>query len=126
MQYLILITSNPAISAHFAALDDDERRREFQLYWDIESDLQASGELVDSKAVDGDTQFVVTRGAHGAIATEVPAGDADVVTGYYLVDVADQARAAEIAARFPEAAVDGGGIRLTRVWTQDDFDAAMA
>lgn len=126
MKYLILITSNPAIDAHFAALDDDERRREFQLYWDIESDLEASGELVDSKAVDGDTQWIVTRGAGGPVVTEAPADAADVVTGYYLVDVADQARAAEIAARFPEAAVDGGGIRLTRVWTQDDFDAAMA
>ena len=126
MKYLLLITANPAINAHFAALSDEERQREFQLYWDIESDLEASGELVDSKAVDGDTQFVVTRGADGPTVTEAPAGDAEVVTGYYLVDVVDQARAAEIAARFPEAAVDGGGIRLTRVWTQDDFDAAMS
>lgn len=57
MKYLILIISNPAITAHFAALSDDDRKREFQLYWDIESDLSASGELVDSKAVDGETQL---------------------------------------------------------------------
>ncbi|WP_288785745.1 YciI family protein [Microbacterium lacticum] len=54
-----------------------------------------------------------------------PAGEADVVTGCCLVDVADHARAAEIAARFPEAPVDGGGVRVTRVRTQDDFDATM-
>lgn len=55
----------------------------------------------------------------------MPAGEADVVTGCCLVDVADHARAAEIAARFPEAPVDGGGVRVTRVRTQDDFDATM-
>ncbi len=126
MKYLILITSNPAIGAHFAGLSDVEKAAEFQVYWDIESDLEASGELVDSKAVDGDTQLVVTRGADGPVVTEAPAGAADVVTGYYLVDVVDEARAVAIASRFPEAAVAGGGIRVTRVWTQDDFDAAMA
>lgn len=66
------------------------------------------------------------RGAEGAITTPAPAGDAEVVTGYYLVDVAGEARAAEIAARFPEATVDGGGVRVARVWTQDDFDEVMA
>lgn len=125
MKYLILITSNPAVSAHFAGLSDAERAVEFQAYFDIESDLEASGELVDSKAVDGDTQLVVTRGAEGPVVTPAPAGEADVATGYYLVDVVDEARAVAIAARFPEAAVAGGGVRVTRVWTQDDFDAAM-
>lgn len=57
MQYLIIIPSNPAIAAHFAALTDDDRQAEFQLYWDIENDLTTSGELVDSKAVDGDAQI---------------------------------------------------------------------
>jgi len=121
MKYLILITANPAIDAHFAALPDDERKREFQLYWDIESDLDASGELVDSKAVDAASQQLVTRGPDGAVTSAT--SDAETVSGYYLVDVADAARAAEIAARFPEAAVSGGGVRVTRVWTQEDFDA---
>lgn len=58
--------------------------------------------------------------------TEVSVGDAETVTGYYLVEVADQARAVDIAARFPEAAADGGGVRVARVWTQEDFDVAMA
>lgn len=126
MKYLILITSNAAIGAHFAGLSDEQRRQDFQIYWDVENDLTASGELVDSKAVDGDTQLIVSRGADGPTLTPAPSDGADVVTGYYLVDVADQSRAAEIAARFPEAAVAGGGVRLTRVWTQDDFDAEMA
>ena len=125
MKYLILITSNAAVSAHFAALSDDERGREFQLYWDIESELEASGELVDSKAVDGDEQTIVTRSDEGVVATPAPDDGNDVVTGYYLVDVVDEGRAIEIAARFPEAAAAGGGIRVTRVWTQSDFDTAM-
>lgn len=125
MKYLILVTANPAVTQHFAALSDDERRTEFQLYWDIESDLEASGELIDSKAVDGDRQLVVTRGEAGPVASPAPADGSEVVTGYYLVDVADEARAVEIAARFPEAGVAGGGVRVTRVWTSDDFSAAM-
>jgi hypothetical protein len=53
----------------------------------------------------------------------VPSSSAgEVVTGYYLVDVADEARAIEVAARFPEARAPGG-IRVARNYTQDDFDA---
>ena len=41
------------------------------------------------------------------------------LAGYSLVDVADEGPAVEIAARFPEAAHDGG-IRVARVWTAED------
>lgn len=107
----------------FAAMTDDERRRAFQVYWDVESELEASGELVDSKALDDSAQQSVRRGPGGPVVSDAPRPDsAEVVSGYYLVDVADISRAHEIAARFPEAAVDGG-IRVARALTQEDFDA---
>jgi hypothetical protein len=123
MKYLILIHSNPAVVDLFARMTEDERRTAFQIYWDVESDLEQSGELVDSKALDESTQHLVKRGADGPIVTDarVP-GTAEVVTGYYLVEVEDEARAIAIAAQFPEAAVDGG-MRVARVLTQEDFDA---
>ena len=123
MKYLVLIHSNPAVVELFADMSEDERRRAFQIYWDVESDLEESGELIDSKALDDRTQQTVRRGEDGPIVTDAPLPETtEVVTGYYLMDVADAARAHEIAARFPEAAVPGG-MRVARVLTQEDFDA---
>lgn len=57
----------------------------------------------------------------GAVPTDSPLPElTEVVTGYYLVDVADEARAIAIGARFPEAAVDDG-IRVARTLTESDF-----
>ena len=123
MQYLILIHNSPAVIDLFAKMSDEERKAAFQVYWDVESDLQATGELVDSKALDTDAQQQVTRGADRPVVTDAPLPElTEVVSGYYLVDVADEARAAEIAARFPEAVVPGG-MRIARIWTDADFAA---
>ncbi|WP_322410623.1 YciI family protein [Microbacterium invictum] len=123
MQYLILIHNSPAVIDLFAKMSDEERKAAFQIYWDVESDLQASGELVDSKALDTDAQKHVARGADGPVVTDAPLPElTEVVSGYYLVDVADEARAAEIAALFPEALVPGG-MRIARIWTDADFAA---
>jgi hypothetical protein len=123
VKYLIMIQSNPAVGELFAAMTAEERADAYRVYWEVESDLEASGELVDSKAADEDTQEVVMRGPDGPVVSPAPRSDVgDVVSGYYLVDVPSIERAREIAARFPEAAV-AGGIRLARTLTQEDFDA---
>lgn len=124
MKYTVLIYSNPAVDALFSGMTADEKKAAYQLYWDVESDLEASGELVDSKAIDEAGQHFVHVASDGSTTVEdVPLGaNGEVVTGYYLVDVADEARAVEIAARFPEARVPHG-IRVGRVYTQEDFDA---
>ncbi|GAA2971078.1 hypothetical protein JOD63_000767 [Microbacterium terrae] len=121
MKYLILIHNSPAVIELFAEMTDAERSAAFQIYWDVEADLESTGELVDSKALDTDAQKLVMRAADGTVVTDAPLPEiTEVVSGYYLVDVADEARAAEIAARFPEAAVSGG-MRVARVWTDADF-----
>jgi hypothetical protein len=123
VKYVVLIYNNPAVIELFARMTEDERAAAYQIYWDVESELESSGELVDSKALDTDAQKLISRGTGGAVITDAPsAGQTDAVSGYYLVDVADEARAAEIAARFPEA-VAVGGIRIARVWTDADFAA---
>jgi len=121
MKYLILIHNNPAVIELFAGLTDDQRAAAYQIYWDVEADLQSTGELVDSKALDTGAQKLVSRGADGPIVTDAPLPElTEVVSGYYLVDVADEVRAVEIAGRFPEAVVSGG-VRVARVWTESDF-----
>ena len=122
MEYAILIHSSTAVGELFAAMDDDERKEAFQFYFDIESELEATGELVDSKAVEERTQQTVRRTATGIeVAPAPPLEDVAVLSGCYVVDVASIERAHEISARFPEAAVEGG-IRVARVLTQEDFD----
>jgi hypothetical protein len=118
-----MIYNNPAVVELFAGMSDDERRSAYQVYWDVESELEESGELVDSKALDDRAQQIVRRGADGPVVSDAPLPETtEVVSGYYLVDVADAQRAHEIGARFPEAAADGG-IRVARALTQEDFDA---
>lgn len=124
MQYLVLIHNSPAVTAHFAAMSDAERAAAYRIYWDVESELGETGELLDSKALDTDEQKAVRRGEDGPVLSPTVSGEhAAVVSGYYLVDVTNEARAAEIAARFPEADVDGG-MRIVRVWTEADFPSA--
>ena len=126
MKYLILIHNNPSVGELFEKMTDEERAVAFQTYWDVESDLEASGELVDSKALDDRTQQLVFRGPEGLVITDAPLPETtEVVSGYYLVEVASAERAYEIAARFPEAVVPGG-IRVGRTLTQEDFDAMTA
>jgi hypothetical protein len=123
VRYMVLIQSNGATAELFSALDDDARKVEFQRYWDIEEALTASGELLDSKAVEPTDQRVVHRTADGVAVSDAPPPEAiPALAGYYLVDVADEQRAIEIAAGFPEAAV-AGGVRVARVWTAEDFAA---
>ncbi|HMO12116.1 MAG TPA: YciI family protein [Actinotalea sp.] len=126
MKYLVLIHANQAVGELFAGMSDADRAAAFQIYWDVVSDLRASGELVDSSALDTPEQRLVTRGPDGPVLTDAPLPElTEVVSGYYLVDVSDEARAAQIAARFPEAAVPGG-IKIARVWTDADYAAMGA
>lgn len=123
MKFVVMIQSNPAVGELFSAMTDAERTAAFQIYWDVESDLEASGELIDSKAIDTNAQRNVTRLSDGRIDVgDLLPDTADHLSGYYLVEVENEARAFEIAARFPEAVVPGG-IRVARTYTQEDFDA---
>ena len=123
MKYIVVIHSNAATGELFASMSDEQRQRAFQSYFDIQSDLEQSGELIDSKALAEREQHIVTRGANGPVITDAPLPElTEVISGYYLVEVAGLDRAAEIAARFPEAEVEGG-IRVVRTLTAEDFAA---
>ena len=126
MNYVILIYNNPSVADLFAKLTDEERAAAYQVYWDVDDDLKASGEYIESQALDDRTQKVVHRGATGSLVTDAPLPETtEAVSGFYLVDVADADRAHEIASRFPEAGAPGG-IRVARALVAEDFDAMGA
>lgn len=122
MKYVILIQANAAVRELYAGFSDEQRAAAFQSYFDIEAQLQASGELVESKALDEQVQRIVTRGDSGPVVTDAPLAEVtELVSGFYLVDVVDEARAVAIGVQFPEAAV--GAIRVARTLTAEDFAA---
>jgi hypothetical protein len=77
----------------------------------VGEDLAAGGELVDARGLATPDQVkVVHAGPDGEpVVTDGPFPEAkEVLAGYWIVDVADEARAAEIAARVSACPGPGG------------------
>ncbi|WP_240723167.1 YciI family protein [Haloactinopolyspora alba] len=89
---------------------------------ELSAELTASGEFVDSQGLTTrDARTVRVRGDVTDV-TDGPFVEAkEVLAGYYLVDCADAERAADIAARLPEAAYDL--VEVRRVMHPDEFGA---
>lgn len=93
-------------------LTDDDARRQWRadgsVFHDahraVITELQESGELVDSNELDQDDATVIGTYRGEAITTRGPFTEGvEIVGGYYIVDVADRERAVEIAERLAEA-----------------------
>lgn len=105
MKYVILIHSNRMSEDVWNQMDPDERRAGLAAYAQLDDDLAASGEMIVSEALGlppTATRVTVRDGA--VLSTDGPYAEAkEFLAGFFLVDVADRARAIEIAARIPEA-----------------------
>ena len=100
MQYMILIYTSTASDQAIQS----EALDEFQAaHGTVIGELTASGELIDTHELSvPDAKIVRTR--NGLSITDGPYAEAtEWVGGYYLIDVANETRALEIAARFVEA-----------------------
>lgn len=100
MRYMILIHSNPTADA---AWQTGERETLDATHGQVIEDLIKSGEFVDTKELD--TENVTVIGHHNGqpVTSRGPFTEGtEYIGGYYIVDVADQARAVEIAGRFAE------------------------
>ncbi|MET4782897.1 YciI family protein [Glaciihabitans sp. UYNi722] len=101
MKYMITIYNNDAANVAIEGADLEEFR---QVHDDIQAELRASGELVDSNELSVTDARVVRTGDGEITITDGPFTEgAEIVGGYYLVDVDGVDRAIEIAARFVEA-----------------------
>lgn len=102
MRYLLLIYNNDQTNAEFATPEGEAAIG--AAHGELVRELQASGEFLDINELDQtDAKVVRTRGGTRLV-TDGPFTEAkEFVGGFYLVDVADEARAVDIAARLGEA-----------------------
>ncbi|GII00586.1 hypothetical protein Pta02_25940 [Planobispora takensis] len=102
MKYMLLIYNNPAT---LAALSEQEREEVMASVDSILEELTASGELVGGDALAGPELARTVRVRDGVpVTTDGPFAEAkEQLAGYVMVDCATPERAAEIAARWPDA-----------------------
>ncbi|MEJ7800187.1 MAG: YciI family protein [Ilumatobacter sp.] len=110
MKFVILIHSNPQpwghptgdFNAEFQKLPAEERERMDAEFEDLLSALTSSGELLMGEALADPASASTFRWADGEpIATDGPFAESkEQFAGFFMIDVADRARAEEIAARF--------------------------
>jgi hypothetical protein len=105
MKYLIQIYSNPESRAMWEGFTPEQQAEGYGFYQGISSELAASGELVADEALaDISLAKRVTHSDSGTVASDGPFAETkELLAGFYLVDCESEARAVEIAGRFPEA-----------------------
>lgn len=102
MRYLLMIYNNDVTWADF----DGPGRAQFDAsHGALIEELVANGELIETNALDQvDAKIVRTPDGSAPVVTDGPYAETkEFVGGFYLIDVADEARAIAIAARLREA-----------------------
>jgi hypothetical protein len=110
MKYMLLIYANPAVTE---AMAEDELQRLMQDAGAIMDELSSSGEWVAGQALAPPDQTKTVRPRGGAPAvTDGPYLEAkEYLAGVCLFDCESEARALEIAARWPDARHTGVELR---------------
>jgi hypothetical protein len=102
VKYMLLIYNNPET---YESWSDAERTELFAEVDDLMKELTASGELVGGEALAGASDSRTVRVRDGVVeTTDGPYAEAkEQLAGYLTVDCESPERAAEIAARWPDA-----------------------
>lgn len=118
MQFLISMIIDPAV---LEALTDEEKAAIGEGHDRFIQALKESGELITTQALADPSQAAVVRVRDGApTVTDGPFLEAkEHLGGFYLVDCEDKARAIELAAQIPDAAIEGLGIEVRQVMFAD-------
>lgn len=105
MKYLILIHSNSHFQQRWEALSDAERAQFGRGHFALTDELAASGELVASEGLADPTLATWVKTSDGqTVRSDGPFAEVkEHLAGFYLIDVADDERAVEVAARVPDA-----------------------
>jgi hypothetical protein len=118
MRYILLIYQN---TEAWNAMSREDKEVLMSAAGDIVQELTASGELVGGEGLADASQARSTRVRDGVVTvTDGPFLEAkEYLGGFYLIDVEDKARALELAAQIPDAAIDGLGVEVRQVMFSD-------
>jgi hypothetical protein len=118
MKFLISLHINPAV---LDALTDEEKAAIGAGHGEFMEGLKSSGELILTQALVDPSQAAVVRiRDHQPVVTDGPFLEAkEYLGGFYLVDVEDKARALELAAQIPDAAIEGLGVEVRQIMFSD-------
>jgi hypothetical protein len=118
MKFVISMHINPAV---LDALSDDEKAAIGEGHGRFLQNLKDSGELIVTQALVDPSQAAVVRIRNSQpVVTDGPFLEAkEYLGGFYLIDVEDKARALELAAQIPDAAIEGLGVEVRQVMFSD-------
>jgi hypothetical protein len=110
MKYLLSIYSNPV---SWAVLTDAEREGLMHEYFAFTKEITDTGEYLDGAplADPATAQTVRVRSGHAEVVDGPFAESKEHLAGYYIIDVASPARAAELAAKIPDARYNAVEVR---------------
>jgi hypothetical protein len=117
VKYVVLIYSNAGSRELWQQFSETERGEGLAYYARLTAELEASGELLANEALAdlASTKRVRVDEAGRALTTDGPFAEAkEHLAGFYLLDVASEERAVEIAAKVPEAALGLVEVRPVR------------
>lgn len=111
MKYMLIMHINPVA---FDSLTEEQREEIMTGHGAFMDTIKASGEMVETHALDMPTESAVVRVRDSVpVVTDGPYLEAkEFMGGYYIVDCATRERALELAAMIPDAAVEGLGIEV--------------
>jgi hypothetical protein len=121
MKFLLMLHNNPAA---LAALDEAGQQALQAGHARFIEETQRSGELIVTQALHEPSRSAVVRVREGRLAvTDGPYLETkEFLGGFYMLDVADRERALELAARIPDASVDGMGVEVREVMFEAGLD----
>ncbi|MEA5366971.1 YciI family protein [Amycolatopsis sp., V23-08] len=124
MKYLLAMYLNPDVMAGLSEQDMDGIMTGHQEY--IRT-IRESGEMIGTQALApvADSSVVRVRGGLPAITDGPFLETKEFLAGYYLVDVEDKARALELAAMIPDAAIDGLAVEVREIVFFADAESAI-
>jgi hypothetical protein len=116
MKYVVLIYSNAGSRELWEQFSETERGEGLAYYARLTAELEASGELVVTHALaDVSTTKRVRVDEGRTLTTDGPFAEAkEHLAGFYVLDVASEERAVEIAGKIPEAALGLVEVRPVR------------
>jgi hypothetical protein len=111
MKYMLLIHYQQQASGEYPDWSDEDLRTMVSYMRELDAELRESGELMDAQGLRGPANAKMVRTTHGTdpVVTDGPFAEAkEVLAGFWLVDVASEARVLEIAARVSATPGPGG------------------